>query len=138
MATAYNSVDAQRTSRRPARPKKAMATTISSIIEKCARLARDGSVEEQFVSCWALVWLGKAKLIRDDEVTPELLQALFTNWRRPSNPDFQRMAAWAFCAMPLLDLSSKPLGELRGHAEFLRRESRFDDEPFQTTVPRLP
>ena len=52
-------------------------------------------------ACWALAWIGARRLCTTPPEEPTLL-VLYYLWREAESHDLRKMAAWAFCAQPLL------------------------------------
>jgi energy-coupling factor transporter ATP-binding protein EcfA2 len=76
----------------------------------------------QYASMWALAWFGTSGIIDADRISGPLLRTLFKLWRTSRDEGVARIAAWALWSLPIVDPASRPLGELRGHAQFLKRQ----------------
>lgn len=63
-------------------------------------LAADNDPPVALAACWALVWIGTARL-PSTPPSPDVLKSLYRLWRSQSG-EFARFASWAFQRQPLL------------------------------------
>lgn len=74
------------------------------------------SAPEQYVSAWALVWLGACRVWT--WTAPNLVGRCFTLWRHSPEPAIRRMALWALATQPLSSRDEVRLWDSIQFAEF--------------------
>ncbi len=79
---------------------KACSKGIDSLGEVLIPMLYSASIHEQYVSSWALVWLG-ACCVWIPPAEPDLLGRLFFLWQQGDNSEVQRMSGWALASQPL-------------------------------------